>query len=186
MKRIIALLAPVALIAPLLAGAQDAVPVRPGQSYTPVLGFDPDSAPPFDMLERARGPQSQHQVRIESRVVIRVSPASSVRRSEMLAELPRRPMNTRFEEIDYGNCVDAESILGVQPTNDNRLLFFTDNSMILAARLEDGCSARAYYAGFFVERNEDERLCVSRDRLQSRAGGSCQIADFSRLVAVAN
>lgn len=104
----------------------------------------------------------------------------------MLSELPRRRMSTRFEEVDHGDCIDAESIIGVQPTNDNRLLFFTNTRQILAAELEDGCSARAYYAGFFVERSEDRRLCVARDRLQSRAGGTCQIEDFSRLVAVAN
>ena len=185
MKRTLALLAPLALVAPLFAGAQDAAPARPGQQSVPVLGFDPDGAPPFDTLERAREPAVQHQVRIQSRVVIRVGPAAPVRRTQMMADLPRRPMNTRFEEVEHGNCIDAESVAGVQPTNDNRLLFYTEED-ILVARLEEGCSARAFYAGFFVERSEDERICVSRDRLQSRAGGSCEIEEFTRLVAVAN
>ena len=186
MKRHLAILAPLALLAPLFAGAQDAAPSRPGMQASPVLGFDPDNAPPFDMLERARGPQSRQQVRIERRVVIRVGPAAPVRRSEMLADLPRRSMTARFEEVEHGDCVQAESVIGVQPTTDNRLLFFTNSNQILAAELEDGCSARAFYAGFFIERSEDSRLCVSRDRLQSRAGGRCQIENFSRLVAVAN
>ncbi len=104
----------------------------------------------------------------------------------MLSDLPRRPMRTRYQEVEHGNCVDAEDIIGVQPTNDNRLLFFTQRDMILAAALEDGCSARAFYAGFFIDRSEDGRLCVARDRLQSRAGASCVVDEFTRLVAIAN
>lgn len=193
MKRILALLALVALIVPLLAGqlasrveAQDAAPSRPGQSVpmpSPVLGFDPDAEPPFDTLEQARQTALQNQVRIERRVVIRIGPAAPQARNQLMSELPRRPLRTRYEEVDHGDCVDAEEVIGVQPTNDNRLLFFTQDDLILAAALEDGCSARAFYAGFYIERNEDGQLCVARDRLQSRAGASCEVDEFTQLVA---
>ncbi|KLI63626.1 hypothetical protein [Aurantiacibacter marinus] len=200
MKRLFALLALVAITVPLLAGqmvprveAQDAAPSRPGQTWSQsiplpgtVLGFDPDAEAPFDTLERARQPALQNQVRIERRVVIRIGPAAQEARRQMMSELPRRPMRTRYEEVDHGNCIDAEDVIGVQPTNDNRLLFFTGGDQILAASLENGCSARAFYAGFYIERSEDRRLCVARDRLQSRAGASCQVDDFTRLVAVAD
>ena len=76
------------------------------------------------------------------------------------------------------------NIVGVQPTNDNRLLLFTQERQVLAARLERSCVARAFYAGFYVERSEDGQLCVARDLLQSRAGASCEVSEFSRLVAV--
>ncbi len=199
MKRFLGLLALVAFLVPLLAGqlgspveAQDASPKRPGGTFSgqsmpipsPVLGFDPDTEPPFDTLERARRPSLQNQVRIERRVVIRIGPARPQARREMLSDLPRRPMRTRFEEVEYGDCVDAEGVVGVQPTNDNRLLFFTQDENILAAALEDGCSARAFYAGFYIERSEDGQLCVARDRLQSRAGASCEVDEFTRLVAI--
>lgn len=196
MKRLFAFLAPAALLAPLLAmqgavrvEAQDAAPDAPGQSVplpSPVLGFDPDAEPPFDTLERARQPQHQHQVRVQQRVVIRISPAPAQARTQMLADLPRRPMRTRYAEVDHSDCIDAEGVVGVQPTADNRLLFFTNANQIIAAELEDGCSARAFYAGFYIERSDDARLCVDRDRLQSRAGASCQVEEFTRLVAVAN
>ncbi len=200
MKRLFAFLAIVAMIVPLFAGqmvtrveAQDAAPSRPGQSWGqsiplpgPVLGFDPDADAPFNTLEQARQPALQNQVRIERRVVIRIGPAAQQARRQMMSELPRRPMRTRYEEVDHGNCIDAEDVIGVQPTNDNRLLFFTGADQILAASLEDGCSARAFYAGFYIERSEDGRLCVARDRLQSRAGASCQVDDFTRLVALAD
>jgi len=201
MKRFFAPLALAALTVPLLAGqmvapveAQDAAPAKPGQTRGPqsiphpdvILGFDPDSEAPFDTLQRARQPALQSQVRIERRVVIRIGPAASQARRQMMSELPRRPMRTRYEEVDHGNCIDAEDVIGVQPTNDNRLLFFTGADQILAASLEDGCSARAFYAGFYIERSDDGQLCVARDRLQSRAGASCEVGEFTRLVAVAN
>ncbi len=169
--------------------AQDAAPDRPGQSIplpTPVLGYDPDAEAPFDTLERARQPQHQHQVRVEQRVVIRIGPAAAQARTQMLADLPRRPMRTRYAEVEHDDCIDAEGVVGVQPTADNRLLFFTRSNQIIAAELEDGCTARAFYSGFYIERSDDARLCVDRDRLQSRAGASCQVEEFTRLVAVAN
>ncbi|WP_271078157.1 hypothetical protein [Aurantiacibacter sp. MUD61] len=193
MKRFLALMVSAALLVPTLTAygsavveAQDAAPSRPGQRSIPVLGFDPAGEHPFDQLEHSSDDRIQHQVRVQQRVVIRIGPAAPRDRRTMLNELPRRPMTARFEEVDHGNCIDAEDIIGIQPTNDNRLLFFLDNSNVLAAQLQNGCSARAFYAGFYIERSDDGRLCVARDRLQSRAGGSCQIADFTRLVAVAN
>lgn len=196
MKRLLALCACVALSIPFLAGdlvsrveAQDAAPKRPGQSLpqqTPVLGFDPDASAPFNTLDQARQPGIQNQVRIERRVVIRIGPAEPRARRQMMSELPRRPLRTRYEEVDYGNCVEAEDVIGVQPTRDNRLLFFTNDDHILAAALEEDCSARAFYAGFYIERSDDGRLCVDRDRLQSRAGASCEVDNFTRLVAVAD
>lgn len=193
MKRFLSLLAPAALLLPLIAvygshavEAQDAQASRPGQSGGPVLGFDPATASPFDALEQIRRPAPQSQVRIQQRVVIRVGPAVPVERSSMIAELPRRQMAQRFEEEEHGNCIETDALMGVRPMRDNRLLFFTDDSEVLAAQLENGCSARAFYAGFYMERTSDGRLCVARDRLQSRAGGSCQITEFSRLVPVAN
>lgn len=183
------LLAIAALAVPLLAvgsTAQDARPDRPGMDASPTAAVQPGAAAPFDTLERARHPGWQHQVRVERRIVIRIGPAPADDRREMLADLPRRPLRSRYAEVDHAGCIEADEIIGVQPSPDNRLLFYTDESQILAARLQSGCSARAYYAGFYIERSGDGRLCVDRDRLQSRAGGSCQVQEFTRLVAAAD
>ncbi|KLE35792.1 hypothetical protein [Aurantiacibacter luteus] len=189
MKRLLALAAPAALVTALLAGglvAQDTAPPRPGQQAAPTMGFEPASTAPFDVLGRAREPQWGNQVRIERRVVIRIGPAAPAARNSMMAELPRRQMRARYAEVDHGSCIEPGSVVGVQPTPDNRLLFYTDQRQILAARLADGCSARAFYAGFYIERNEDGRLCIARDQLRSRAGASCQVTGFTRLVAAAD
>ncbi len=115
---------------------------------------------------------------------MRISPAPARARTQILADLPRRPIARSFEEVEHGECVDVNDIVGVQPAADNRLLFFTEGRQVLAATLERSCTARAFYAGFYVERSDDGQLCVSRDLLQSRAGASCEVAEFSRLVAV--
>lgn len=185
MKRLVAPLVLVALLVPLLAAplptrvaAQDA-----GRMSGP-LSLDPARAAPFDLLDAARRVPPQHQVRIEQRVVVRISPAPSRARTEMLAELPRRPLPTTFAEVEHAGCVPVNDIVGVQPTSDNRLLFFTRQRQVLAAALEPSCVASSFYSGFYVERSSDGRLCVARDELQSRAGAACEVAQFTRLVAV--
>ncbi len=190
MKRIAALLALVALFVPLVAvqlpsrlAAQDVGALSGPQSSLP-LGFGPSQTSPTTLLDEAYRPPVQNQVRIQQRVIVRVSPAPPRARTQMLADLPRRPMRQSYEEVDHADCVQVSDIVGVQPANDDRLLIFTRQRQVLAATLEDSCSARAFYAGFYVERSEDGSLCVSRDLLQSRAGASCAVADFSRLVAV--
>lgn len=150
------------------------------------LGLQPSAAAPFRAIEDARRADVRQQVRIERRIVIRVAPSSPETRTSLMSELPRRPMTRSYEEAPHGNCVPVESIVGVQPARDNRLLLFTRDRNILTAALERNCSARAFYSGFYVESNADSRLCVARDQLHSRAGTSCGVTDFTRLVAVAD
>ncbi|MWV28309.1 hypothetical protein [Aurantiacibacter rhizosphaerae] len=190
MKRIAFLFALVALLVPLFAvqmpvrvAAQDVGGLNGPQSSLP-LGFNPSSSPSGTLLDDAYLPPEAYQVRIRQRVVVRVSPAPPRARSQMMAELPRRPMRRSYEEVEHDDCVDVSDIVGVQPSSDNRLLIFTQKRQILAARLDSTCAARAFYAGFYVERSEDGQLCVARDLLQSRAGASCEVSRFSRLVAV--
>lgn len=190
MKRLIALALFAALLVPLFAvpmptrvAAQDAGRMTGPQSSLP-LGFDDRRSPPFDLLEQARRPAEQNQVRIQRRVIVRVSPAPPRPRTQMMADLSGNREERGFEEIEYEDCVDVADIASVYPTNDNRLLLFTRERHVLAVTLEESCVARAFYAGFYVERSDDGRLCVNRDLLQSRAGASCEVAEFSRLVAV--
>lgn len=180
---LLALIATAAAVPALLVQA----PVKAGTQrggLPAVMGFDAEAAKPLRVLEDARRPMEANQVRIERRVIIRISPSPQATREQMLASLPRREMRTTWQEVEHGNCVNIEGIAGVQPTNDNRLLLFMRNRSVLAASLQRGCAARAYYSGFYVENSEDGNLCVARDRLQSRAGSSCEVSGFSRLIAV--
>jgi len=136
------------------------------------------------VLDRARVPAPLNQVRIEQRVVIRISPSSQGQRERMLAALPRRPIATTFAQVAHGDCVPIEQIAGVHAVEDHRLLLFLRDRQVLSAGLERSCSASAFYSGFYVERSDDGKLCVTRDRLRSRSGASCQLDTLHRLVAI--
>lgn len=122
------------------------------------------------------------QVRIEQRVILRISPQSGSARRSMLADLPRRAPS-RMTLRPHGDCIDASSIVGVSDRGSRLMMYMRDRS-IISAELEKACSPRDFYLGFYVERNEDGRLCVDRDRLMSRAGAKCQLASLQRLVPV--
>ncbi|MXP24860.1 hypothetical protein GRI39_02215 [Altererythrobacter indicus] len=124
-----------------------------------------------------------HDVRIERRVIIRITPTSPSTRQQMLAQLPRREMPTRFEEKKIKGCIPIKDIAGTQPAHPNRLLLFMHDRRVLSVALERNCSARDFYSGFYVEKNKDGMICSGRDRLQSRTGSSCGVAKLSRLVA---
>ena len=124
-----------------------------------------------------------NQVQIEQRVILRISPQPSNMRRSMLAELPRQTPATRLVERPYGKCLNAADIIGVSDRGSRLVMYMRDRG-IITAQLEKACSPRDFYLGFYVEKNEDGRLCVDRDRLMSRAGAKCRISNFNRLVAV--
>ena len=155
---------------------------EPGEGVLP-RSFEDVVDERLRVLERAAEPEKAPQVRIERRVVIRISPSRSATSSRLMAELPRRSMPTRFEEADHADCLSLDQLASAQPMGDDKLLLITRDRRLLSAALDRSCSAQAFYAGFYVERNEDGRLCVNRDELQSRAGDTCRISSLSRLVA---
>ena len=180
-----ALFVQLTLLAPMNGDAQRASEsvhhLRVGEAPVVSLGRVPE---PFSILHSGILPQWQNQVRIEQRVVIHIAPSPPATREEILARLPRRPMETRYEEVAFDRCVPVQGIAGVAPVQQNRLLLFMRDRRVLSAALERACDAQAFYSGFYVERNEDGMLCTGRDKLQSRAGASCEVAQFNRLVAI--
>lgn len=149
-----------------------------------MLGFSDVATPALRVLEDAAHPDSWGQVRIEERVIIRISPSPPELRQRLQELQPRRASANAWREVAHDGCVRVGNIVGVQPTTDNRLLLFMQNRNVLAASLERGCDARAFYSGFYLERSDDGRLCIARDRLQSRAGVSCALDTLRRLVPV--
>lgn len=140
----------------------------------------PEAEPLAAFYERQRA----HQVRIEQRVVIRITPQRPAARQQLLATLPREEIATRFEERKMDKCVAVESIAGVQTGSANRLVLFLKDKRIVTANLEKTCRARDFYSGFYLERNEDGKLCVQRDKLKSRTGVKCEVERMRQLVAV--
>jgi hypothetical protein len=190
MNALVAILSPLALLLPavagqLPAGSADEVAHEAATRVNPPKGFDSLPAAPFEVFQEARRPQELGQVRIEQRVIIRISPSSPAARERMMADFRSETTSrTSYQEEKLQGCIAIAGIAAVQPAPENRLLLFMRDRRVLSAALERACNARDYYSGFYVERSEDGQLCARRDLLQSRAGASCKVAQLNRLVAV--
>lgn len=145
-------------------------------------------APPrgelLDPLTAMRQTAVARQVRIEQRVVVRITPHPAAARQNLLAELPKQENAVRFEERGKEKCVPLGEIAGVRTGSGNRLVLFLRDRKMLSANLEKACRARDFYSGFYVEKNKDGRLCVSRDKIQSRTGASCEVEVMRQLIEV--
>lgn len=135
-----------------------------------------------NFLEALLNSATANQYRVERRVTIRIAPYRQSNRNSLLAQLPRRGVARAYEERKMDSCVPVSGIAGVQTGTGNRLLLFLRDQRIISLNLERGCEARDFYSGFYVERNDDGRLCVKRDQLQSRSGAKCEVERMSRLV----
>ena len=58
----------------------------------------------------------------------------------------------------------------------------TRDGILIRAYLSEGCLAREFYAGAYMERSYDGKLCVDRDMLHARTGAKCQIDKFRLLI----
>jgi len=188
MPSLLALSAPLALLLPFAAGAgvpaQVSPPAVPLPSSAPQCGATSlGDAPRVNPLSVLRAQQSARQVRIEQRVVVRIAPQPSAMRQNMLAELPQRAIAPRFEETRKEKCVPLEGIAGVQTGSGNRLVLFLRDRRMISVNLDKSCRARDFYSGFYVERHKDGRLCVDRDKLQSRTGVRCEVESMRQLEA---
>jgi hypothetical protein len=171
-----AIFAPAALLLPaaLAGGEGDAQRLGSTEATSQVQDLD-EQWTAFQPWEVERLPQ---QVRIEQRVVIRISPA----RPRTGDELPRL-VPSKVVEKGMGKCVGMKDIVAVQTGSTNRLILFMRNKQMISAQLEKACAARDFYSGFYVEPSKDGNLCIKRDQLQSRNGTKCEIAKFYRLEA---
>jgi hypothetical protein len=172
-----------AFVAPLVLAA--AAPQAAAPLAEPIAAADDGADPGWAIwrliAEAFRAPAAD-QVRIEQHMVIRITPLGPQR--ELLADLPRAPLATKFHERKVGKCVPVAGIAGVQIAGDDRLLLFMRDQRLIGANLEKACRARDFYSGFYVAKNGDGRLCVDRDMIHARSGASCSVSKLRQLVAV--
>ncbi len=146
--------------------------------------FDISGSNPWRTFMDAHRPRDRNQVRIEQRVIMRITPRPQQSRTDLLAEFPRSEPPTHIEERKIGSCVSVEGIASVGTDQNNRLILFMRDRRIVSAALEKACRARDFYSGFYVRKSEDGRICVKRDQIQSRAGAKCELRQLRELVAV--
>jgi hypothetical protein len=136
------------------------------------------SAPSFDpgLLTRA---QNLLQVRIEQRVIIRV-PLRQVAVSPAGVGT-KRATPIKYKEQKVGNCLMMDRLVGSRPGPKDSLELVTRDGILIRAYLNDGCLGREFYAGAYMERPADGKLCVERDLLYARTGAKCEINKFRLL-----
>lgn len=138
----------------------------------------------FSPLHAFLEQQIAAQVRIQQRVVVRISPQPMAVRQELAAQALEREVVNRYEERKIGKCLPLESIAAVQTAGANRLVLFLRDQRLISLSLEKACRARDFYSGFYVERHKDGQLCIERERLQSRTGATCEVERLRQLVEI--
>jgi len=107
-----------------------------------------------------------------------------VMQDEIIWRVPIRPRPLRPEikwvEHKGPKCIPLQAIRGALLTGPDHIDFVLADHSRMRAKLDGDCPALDYYGNFYLQ-PEDDRLCVKRDALHSRMGGSCRIERFRRL-----
>jgi hypothetical protein len=172
-------------------GSRATVVTAPGEAHEAharaMIGKFGPARPESEAMRQFRDsfrPETQRQVHIEQRMIIRITPSPPSVRREIFNPPPRAEAQVRYKEKKAGKCVAIDDISGISPMEPNRLLLFMRDHRMLSVSLERACDADAFYLGAYVERSADGKLCTGRDTLRARTGATCRVARISRLVAV--
>lgn len=122
------------------------------------------------------------QLRVTGRVIIRVPRLQSASTGAGGNAAARQ---RKFSEKKAKKCYSMTQILGFRDSmdkNESLELLARDGSLI-RAYLGDGCLAREFYAGAYVDRASDGNICEDRDVIHARTGAQCEIEKFRLMVA---
>jgi hypothetical protein len=118
------------------------------------------------------------QARVDQRIIVRF-PNQPLPPQAGTAQ-KRKPVSYNEEKI--GKCLLMDRLVASRPGPKQTLELVTRERQLIRAYLGDGCLAREFYAGAYVERPADGKLCVDRDLLHARTGAKCEIDKFRLLV----
>ena len=103
---------------------------------------------------------------------------------EWILRVPVRPrqMLPPFEWVESKGpkCVPASDIRGALLSGMDHVDFLMADQRRMRVTFDDDCPALDFYGGFYLT-TVDHRVCVKRDSVRSRMGGSCRIERFRRL-----
>jgi hypothetical protein len=121
-----------------------------------------------------------YQVRIDQRVIVRFPAPDSVLAT--VGAQRQSVAQVKYKEKKIGKCLWVDRLGGSRPGPDRSLDLVTRDGILIRAYLGDGCLAREFYAGAYMERSYDGKLCVNRDLLHARTGAKCDIDKFRLLI----
>lgn len=125
------------------------------------------------------------QVVIEQQIIIRVPARRSTLNNFSAAGeggVTRRGERIVWKEKKGPKCVSMRDVAGMQTTHRDSIDLLTRQNQRLRAQLNRGCQAHDFYAGFYMEGNEDGRLCEGRDQIHARTGAKCEVSKFRLMV----
>jgi hypothetical protein len=104
---------------------------------------------------------------------------------ELIVRIPVQPRTygppIEWVEHKAPKCIPIAAIRGALLTGPEQVDFVIGNGARVRAKLDEDCPALDFYAGFYLQ-PQDERLCIGRDAIHSRMGGSCTIERFRQLI----
>ena len=104
---------------------------------------------------------------------------------EVIVRVPvaPRPLMRQFEWVEHKGpkCVPVGAIRMALLSGPSQVDFILANRERVRAQLDEDCPALDFYGGFYLQPGDD-RLCVRRDAIHSRIGGSCAIERFRQLI----
>jgi hypothetical protein len=94
-----------------------------------------------------------------------------------------RPVIPQIEWVEHKGpkCIPATAIRRALLSGSDEVDFVLINRVHIRAELDEDCPALDFYAGFYLQPQDDLMLCARRDAIHSRMGGSCAIERFKQL-----
>jgi hypothetical protein len=104
---------------------------------------------------------------------------------EVILRVPLQP-HPLLPEIEWvehkgPKCIPADAIRRALLSGPTQVDFILANRARIRAQFDENCPALDFYGGVYLQ-PQDDRLCVRRDAVFSRIGGSCAIKRFKLLV----
>lgn len=121
---------------------------------------------------------------VKQRVIIRLQRSRRAGRASLSGFSSTNRPKVNFEEQKIGKCIAIDKIIGFAPgpESSESLEFITKDRKLIRAYLADNCRAREFYAGAYLEKPADGKLCRKRDVVHARYGAKCELDRFRLLV----
>ena len=132
-----------------------------------------------DMAAGSAGDDPQHYVIHVPRMTITTTTIVTTRSR---APAPPAPPPVALVEGRATDCVRMQRIVGFAVTRPDSVDLVLNDGSRMRARLGDNCRSIGFYSGFYVRPNPDGKMCVNRDTIRARSGGSCNIQGLRTLV----
>lgn len=94
---------------------------------------------------------------------------------------PRPPIpRFNWKEHKGPSCIPVGAIRRALLSGPEQVDFILGNGSRVRAKFDKDCPALDFYGNFYLQ-SQDSQLCVERDAIHSRMGGSCPIKRFRLL-----